>query len=193
MTKMGADGAADERFVDVFRSGVLLNRCAAPTRRMRSAAPCCRAWQMSQIFHMQPCSKSSSMLAHCFWWGAQQRPGVRARRRQVYALMAEMGVGINDEMLSAVGAADVYLRSCANLANQQYRLGVPLRRSASSNCSDDIHSNDRPVTVCLRTAGAWSASSTARALHTAGPQPAVMFLGDSCWCYADKALRRQHF
>ena len=35
MTKMGADGSADERFVDVFRSGVLLNRCA-PSRAMLS-------------------------------------------------------------------------------------------------------------------------------------------------------------
>ena len=56
--------------------------------------------------------------------------------------MAEMGVGINDEMLSAVGAADVYLRSCANLANQQYRLGTALCRAASSNCSKDTHLND---------------------------------------------------
>lgn len=52
---------------------------------------------------------------------------MRGPRRQVYALMAEMGVGVNEEMLCAVGAADVYLRSCANLANQQYRLGAALR------------------------------------------------------------------
>ena len=30
MTKMGAPGSAEERFVDVFRGGVLLTRCAQP-------------------------------------------------------------------------------------------------------------------------------------------------------------------
>ena len=51
----------------------------------------------------------------------------------MYALMAEMGVGVNDEMLTAVSASDVYLRSCANLVNQQYRQGAASCRGAPSN------------------------------------------------------------
>ena len=50
MTKMGADGSADERFVDVFRSGVLLNRCA-PNQAMQSIELYQRPWQVSQLFH----------------------------------------------------------------------------------------------------------------------------------------------
>ncbi|KAK9822825.1 hypothetical protein WJX81_005639 [Elliptochloris bilobata] len=80
MNKMGEPGSPDERFIDVFRGGVLLTRA------------------------------------------------------QTCALMAEMGVGVNEAMLRPVAAADVYVRSCANLVNQQYRQGGPA-----------IHSKLRPV------------------------------------------------
>lgn len=62
MTKMGADSSADERYVDVFRGGVLLTRCAVPTMQAPSVAPCCRAWQLSQLFHSRKRIKSQSLL-----------------------------------------------------------------------------------------------------------------------------------
>ena len=70
----------------------------------------------------------------CYKWGSQRRAGVRGRRPQTRALMAEMGVGVNNEMLCPVSASDVYLRSCANLVNQQYRQGTVLCRGAPGNC-----------------------------------------------------------
>ena len=45
-------------------------------------------------------------------------------RAQTCALMAEMGVGVNEAMLRPVSAANVYVRACANLVNQQYRQGT---------------------------------------------------------------------
>ena len=72
MTKMGAGGSADERFVDVFRSGVLLNRCAAPTRRMLSIALCCRAWQMSSALSFAHAYQFSIISPVLSLWGFQQ-------------------------------------------------------------------------------------------------------------------------
>jgi hypothetical protein len=50
--------------------------------------------------------------------------GALLTRAQTHALMGEMGVGINEGMLRPVRAADVYVRTCANLVNQQYRQGA---------------------------------------------------------------------
>jgi len=63
--------------------------------------------------------------------------GALLTRAQTHALMGEMGVGINEGMLRPVRAADVYVRTCANLVNQQYRQGAapaPPPRSRSASC-----------------------------------------------------------
>ncbi len=51
--------------------------------------------------------------------------------------MAEMGVGVNEAMLRPVSAANVYVRACANLVNQQYRQGTNSDHFPSRTCKLD--------------------------------------------------------
>ena len=72
MTKMGASGSADERFVDVFRGGVLLTRCAQPggcSHACHADAPACHNSSHLRMWACcERCRVKRGVLCMRHWW-----------------------------------------------------------------------------------------------------------------------------